>query len=65
MDMLLRVLVDECGFSVARAVKMLSESPATLLGINKGKLESGYDADMVCFDSKLSITDVFVGGQRI
>ena len=65
MDMLLRVLVDECKFSVARAVKMLSENPATLLGVNKGRLEGGYDADIVCFDSKLCITDVLVGGEKI
>lgn len=65
MDMLLRVLVDECGFSVARAVKMLSENPARIFASTKGRLEAGFDADIVCFDDKLCVTDVFVGGERV
>lgn len=65
MDVLLSVLVNECDFSIVRAVKLLSENPARLLGLNKGRLEVSYDADVVCFDHKLCVTDVFVGGQPV
>ena len=65
MDMLLNVLVNECDFSIVRAVKLMSENPARILGLNKGRLEVGLDADIVCFDHKLSVTDVFVGGRKI
>ena len=65
MDMLLNVLVNECDFSIVRAVKLMSENPARILGLNKGRLEVGLDADIVCFDHKLNVTDVFVGGRKI
>ena len=62
-DCLIRTLVNECGFAVPTAVKMLTEIPAKILNVSKGKLEKGYDADIVVFDEKIHITDVFVDGK--
>ena len=62
-DCLIRTLVNECGFAVPTAVKMLTEIPAKILNVSKGKLEKGYDADVVVFDEKINIIDVFVDGK--
>jgi N-acetylglucosamine-6-phosphate deacetylase len=64
-DKLIRTLVFDCGFSVETAVKMLTQTPATLLNINKGVLEKGKDADIVIFDNDIEVTDIFVGGKKI
>ncbi len=42
------------------AIKMASETPAKLLGIKKGKIEVGYDADFVVIDDEMNIKNVSV-----
>ena len=64
-DKLISVMVNECDFSVSSAVKMLTEVPAKILGLNKGKLEQGFDADIVVMDSALRVERVFVGGKAV
>ncbi len=64
-DVLIRTLVTQCGFSVSTAVKMLTEVPAKILGVNKGVLAAGKDADIVVFDDKINVTDLFVSGAKI
>ena len=64
-DMLIKTLVNECGYGVPTAVKMLTEVPAKILKVNKGMLAKGYDADIVVFDENIKITDVFVNGEMI
>ena len=64
-DKLISVMVNECDFSVLSAVKMLTEVPAKILGLNKGKLEQGFDADIVVMDSALRVERVFVGGKAV
>ena len=63
-DVLIRTVVNDCGFSVPTAVKMLTEVPAKILKVNKGILATGYDADIIVFDEKINVTDVFVGGAK-
>lgn len=63
-DRLIQTLVNECGYSVPTAVKMLTEVPAKILKVNKGVLEKDKDADIVVFDETIKITDVFVGGNK-
>ena len=64
-DKLIYVLVKKCGFSIPDSVKMLTENPAYLLGLNKGIIEKGRDADIAVFDDGISISDVFVGGKKV
>ncbi|MBQ7770235.1 MAG: N-acetylglucosamine-6-phosphate deacetylase [Clostridia bacterium] len=64
-DVLIRTLVNECDFSVPTAVKMLTEVPAKILGVNKGALAAGKDADIIVFDDEICVTDLFVGGTKI
>ena len=63
-DMLVRTLVFDCGFAVEKAVGMLTETPASILGVNKGVLASGKDADITVFDDTITVTDVFVHGVK-
>ena len=64
-DKLIQTLTNDCEYSIPTAVKMLTEIPAKILKINKGVLAKGKDADIVIFDKKINITDIFVGGRRI
>ena len=63
-DMLVRTLVFGCGFDIPTAVKMLTETPARILRVNKGLLAVGKDADITVFDDDMTVTDVFVGGKK-
>lgn len=64
-DRLIRFVVKECLLSVSDAVKMLTEVPASILGVKKGVITEGYDADIVVFDDDILVTDVFVSGKHI
>lgn len=61
-DRLVRTLVKECGFTVPDAVYMLTAVPARILGLQKGIIGAGYDADIVVFDENIAVERVFVGG---
>ena len=64
-DRLIEVMTKECGFAVAEAVEMLTAVPAKILKLAKGSLQKGYDADIVVFDNEITVSDVFVGGEKI
>lgn len=64
-DRLIRFIAKECGLGILDAVKMMTATPAALLGINKGKIDTGYDADLVVFDDDVKIEAVFVGGIKV
>ena len=53
----------EIGIPFDSAVKMASETPAKLLGIKKGKIERGYDADLLIIDENFKISSVIIGGK--
>ena len=61
-DRLIRVMRDECGFELVDAIRMMSATPASLLGVNKGSIKEGMDADIIIFDEGINVSDVFVGG---
>ena len=54
----------EVGLSVVDSVYMASTAPAEVLGIQKGRIEAGYDADLVVFDDDIRVTAVYLGGER-
>lgn len=45
------------------AVRMASRTPAEMLGLNKGRIEEGYDADLLILDEKCNIDTVIIGGE--
>jgi len=44
---------------------MAAEVPAKIMGINKGKLEAGCDADVIVFDEGINVKAAFVGGNQV
>lgn len=64
-DRLVRVLAKDVGVSICDAVKMITKVPAHILGVNKGELAPGKDADIVVFDDDININKVFVMGKGL
>lgn len=55
----------EAGLDISQISKMGSENPAALFGLNKGKIEVGYDADIIVVDDSFNVKDVFVRGEKL
>ena len=51
------------GIPECDAVKMATETPARLLKLNKGRIKSGYDADLIITDNDFTLTTVIIGGK--
>ena len=65
-DRLLRVAVTEAGIPLTEAVKMMTETPARIMGYRKkGQLSPDMDADIVILDSSLFVKQVIKGGEVI
>ena len=63
-DRLVRVAVQEAGIPICDAVKMMTKTPAAIMGLpNKGVLVPGADADIVVFDGDIRISRVLAGGE--
>ena len=64
-DRLVRVMVKKAGVPLHEAVRMMTLTPAEILGISAqtGSLAVGKDADLVMFDDDINIREVFVGGK--
>lgn len=52
----------EFGIPETDAFRMASETPATLLGVNKGKIQNGYDADFILTDESYDLKYTVIGG---
>ena len=53
----------EFGIPKADAVKMASETPAKMMGLNKGKIEVGYDADLIIVDGNFNLIRAIARGE--
>lgn len=51
------------GYSPESAVRMASENPARLMGLNKGKIEVGYDADFILVDDEFNLIHTIARGE--
>lgn len=58
------ILIHEVGLTIPEAIAMVTEIPAKILKLNqnKGKIEQGYDADLVLFDSDFNPIKVIQNG---
>lgn len=67
MDTILRNAVKSVGIPLTDAVKMVSSTPAKVIGIDgqKGFIKENYDADLVLFDEDINIKKVMVNGKFI
>lgn len=61
-DRLVRVMYHEVGVPLTDCIKMASATPARVLGLQeqKGKLEEGFDGDLVVFDENIQIHALFL-----
>ena len=49
----------KAGFSIADTVKMMTETPAIVMGLTtKGKIDAGYDAQFTVFNENLDIVNI-------
>ncbi len=64
-DRLVRVVTQQVGVELCEAVKMITRIPAEILGVNKGVLASGKDADIIAFDADIQVKKAFVMGKEI
>lgn len=66
MDKAFAFAVEKAKISLVDAAKLVSLTPAKLMGISdkKGSVENGKDADFVITDENLRIKQVFVKGER-
>jgi len=64
-DRLIRTMVQQVEVPLPEAVRMLTHTPARVMGVDgrKGSLAAGKDADLVAFDGDIRIALVMVGGQ--
>ena len=53
------------GIEPDEAYKMASETPAKLLGLNCGKIEVGYDCDLIVIDKDGNLSSVIIDGKII
>ncbi len=51
------------GISPDTAVKMASENPAKLMGLNKGRIEVGFDADFIIVDDDFNLIRAIARGE--
>ena len=62
-DRLIRVAVKEADIPIVEAVRMITETPARIMGLSaKGSLSKGKDADIAIFDDDICIKQVFAKG---
>jgi len=61
----LRNMVDYTDMTLPEAVLSVTRVPAQKLGLSKGVLASGYDADIVIFDEDFSIISTIVAGKTV
>jgi N-acetylglucosamine-6-phosphate deacetylase len=66
-DRLVRNMIKLAGVPLLQAVKMITQTPAAILGLHhsKGALEPGKDADLLIFDDDIQIQMTMIGGHIV
>ncbi len=64
---LVRTMRDLTGCELHKAVKMMTLSPARMMGVDsyKGKIAKGYDADLIIFDDNINVKTTIIAGKVI
>ena len=60
-------MVELAGLPIEKVIPLATEAPARILGIadRKGKLERGYDADVLVLSEKFEVEKVFARGDEV
>ncbi len=66
-DRLVRTVVKQAGIPLLDAVKMMTSTPAEIIGVNKkkGSLAEGKDADILIFDDDINIKMTVIMGEVV
>jgi N-acetylglucosamine-6-phosphate deacetylase len=66
-DRLVRTMIDIAGISLTDTIRMITETPARIMGIqdSKGSIRNGKDADVLIFDERICILMTMVKGNII
>jgi N-acetylglucosamine-6-phosphate deacetylase len=66
-DRLVRTMINMASVSLIDAIKMITQTPASIMNISdrKGSLSVGKDADIVIFDENISIYTTMVNGNIV
>jgi N-acetylglucosamine-6-phosphate deacetylase len=66
LDDAIRNMVEKVGVKIPDAIQMATDTPAKALGLqDKGRLETGYDADIVVMDQSFHILETIVKGKTM
>ena len=67
MDRLIRTMVQKAEIPLADVIRMVSETPARIMGVldRKGTLERGKDADIIALDRDLNVRAGWAMGQLV
>ncbi len=63
MNEALKNMITHTSMTLVEAVNAVTKVPAQKLGVQKGELRVGYDADIVMFDEKFSIISTIINGK--
>ena len=63
MNEALHNMVKYTSMTRSEAVNSVTKIPAEKLGVQKGSLKQGYDADIVIFDEDFSIISTIIAGE--
>jgi len=66
-DRLIWTMVQEAGVSLTDAVRMMTATPARMIGVGdrKGTLAAGMDADIILFDDQIEVGLTMIGGRVV
>jgi N-acetylglucosamine-6-phosphate deacetylase len=65
-DRLVRVMHFEAGVDLMEVSKMISKTPAKVMGLtDRGEIKEGYRADLVIMDKQLNVKNVILNGKII
>ncbi len=65
LDTGVRTLVQQVGVPLAQALTTATRTPARALGLRKGEIRAGYDADLVVWTEDLRVLRTFVAGREV
>jgi len=66
-DRLVRTMIREAGVTLPEAIRMMTATPAAILGLadSKGTLAPGKDADLVIFDEEIKVHATIIKGELV
>lgn len=66
-DRLVRTMIDIAGISLTDTIRMITETPARIMGVldRKGTLQVGKDADVLLFNEQITISMTMVNGNIV